>query len=89
MSTPEAIHQSVPELVDDELRNRFASLTAQEFEAVRDALLWHFNYVRPDITRMLDDNSMPARNHREQFQKLHAGMSKLGIRVRSPLPPMA
>lgn len=75
-----------PELVDDELRERFASLTAKEFQAVRDALVYHFNYVRPDVTRMLDDDSMPARSHREQFQELHAGMSKLGIRVRSPLP---
>ncbi len=75
-----------PELVDDEVRERFASLTAKEFQALRDALVYQFNYMRPTITRMLDDDSMPAREQREQFRQLHAGLTKLGIRVRSPLP---
>lgn len=75
-----------PELVDDELRERFAALTAKEFDALRDALVYHFNYVRPDITKSLDDTSMPAKHYRDKFRQLHSGMSKLGIRVRSPLP---
>lgn len=53
---------------------------------MRDALAWHFNYVRPDITRSLDDDSMPARHYREKFRDLHTAMGKLGIRARSPLP---
>lgn len=89
MSMSAATHPSAPELVGDELRERFASLTAKEFDVVRDALVWHFKYMRPTITKSLDDTSMPAEHYREKFRELHSGMSKLGIRVRSPLPPLA
>lgn len=85
-STSSRPHRLDENLVDDDLRARFATLTNREFTSLREALAYHFSYVRPGITRALDDDSMPARLRRDDFATLHAAMGKLGIRMRSPLP---
>lgn len=72
------------ELVSEELRERFSTLTAEEFRAINEALVWYAKSRNRDIVDLMSRPELPGRERIEQFERLHSGLRKLGTRIRSP-----
>lgn len=72
------------ETVDAETLEALASLTPRELKAIVDASLWYAKYHEQSIAEKADDLSGLAVARREKFQDLHAGLRKVGARIRSP-----
>jgi hypothetical protein len=72
------------ETVDEVTLEKLASLSPRELKALVDASLWYAKYHERSITEKADDASALAVARREKFQDLHAGLRKVGARIRSP-----
>jgi hypothetical protein len=59
-------------------------LTEAEREALVSAATWYAKYNERTIAELSDDPSALAVARRDQFQALHDGLRKLGIRLRPP-----
>ena len=67
--------------------NRFPiveHLDEPEFEALVGAATWYAKYHERMIAELADDQSAVAVSKRQRFQDLHAGLTKLGVRLRRP-----
>ena len=64
--------------------NGLEQLTGNELDALLDAAAWYAKYHHRMIAEEADDPSAMAVARRERFRDLHAGLRKLGIRLRQP-----
>jgi hypothetical protein len=60
------------------------ALSEEEFRALLEAATWYAKYHERMIAGQLDDSSAVAEVRRSQFRNLHAGLRKLGVRLRLP-----
>jgi hypothetical protein len=61
-----------------------AELSEQEVRALLEAATWYAKYHERMIATQVDDRSAMADARRMQFLNLHAGLRKLGVRIRLP-----
>jgi hypothetical protein len=61
-----------------------AELSEQEMRALLEAATWYAKYHERMIADQVDDRSAVADARRRQFLSLHAGLTKLGVRIRLP-----
>jgi hypothetical protein len=59
-------------------------LTQEELDALLDAAAWYAKYHHRMIAEEADDPSAMAVARRDRFRELHAGLRKLGVRLRIP-----
>ncbi len=60
------------------------TLSPRELRAITEAAAWYAKYHERMIAEHADDESAVAVARREQFEHLHTGLGKLGIRLRWP-----
>ncbi len=61
-----------------------AELSQPELRALLEAATWYAKYHESMIAGQVDDPSAVADARRTQFLNLHAGLRKLGVRIRLP-----
>lgn len=72
------------ETIDSAALEKLAALSPRELNAIVDASLWYAKYHEQSIAEKADEGSALAVARREKFQDLHAGLRKVGARIRSP-----
>lgn len=72
------------ETLDAATLETLALLSPREFKAIVDASLWYAKYHEHGVAEMAGDASALAVARREKFRDLHAGLGKVGARIRSP-----
>jgi len=61
-----------------------SALSHNELRALVDAAAWYAKYHQRMIANETDDSSTLTTARREHFSDLHAGLWKLGVRMRGP-----